>query len=194
MQSFGHLFKTEEAKKQRSNFTANEVELFAILKITGFVGEAVSSSQVRSGTGTEIPAKSQLLQLIPAKSLAAAQCAADTDMVGSPSSCSCCLEERCRSWSLPGFPGVEEALSASHGSVRFLSSLHAKLCWYRAREDAAFSKAGTECWLSATGFVLIKEESIRRQDIQPPGASDYFFLLLLFFSLMCCCCLQGSHE
>lgn len=141
----------------------------------------MSNSQVRSGTGTDIPVKSQLLQLIPAKPLAAAQCATDTDMVGSPSSCSFCLEESCRSWSLPQFPGVEEALSASHGSLRLLSSLHAKLCWYRAREDAAFSKAGTECWLSATGFVLIKEKSIKLRDIPPPGASDYFFLLLLFF-------------
>lgn len=82
---------------------------------------------------------------------------------------------------MPQFPGVEEALPALHDSLSFFSSLHAKLCWYRAREDAAFSKAGTECWLSATGFVLIKEESIKLQDIQPPGASDYFFLLLPFF-------------
>lgn len=63
MQGFGHPFKTGEEKKQRSHFTANEAELFPILKITGFVGEAVSSSQVRSGT--EIPGKSHLLQLIP---------------------------------------------------------------------------------------------------------------------------------
>lgn len=55
----------------------------------------------------------------------------------------------------------------------------AMLAW--GWEDAARSKAGAERWLRATGFVLIKEESIRLQDIQPPGASDYFFLLLLFF-------------
>ena len=65
---------------------------------------------------------------------------------------------------------------------RLLSSLrHTKLRWHGAGEDAAGSKPGTERWLRATGFVLIKEESIRLQDTQPPGASDYFFLLLLSF-------------
>lgn len=52
------------------------------------------------------------------------------------------------------------------------------------REDAARSEDGTNRLLSATGFVLIKEESIRLRDIQPPGASAYFFPSSFSFSLM----------
>lgn len=63
----------------------------------------------------------------------------------------------------------------------FLPPRHTEPRWHGAGKDAACSKAGAKSWLRATGFVLIKEESIRLQDIQPPGASDYFFLLLLFF-------------
>ena len=136
---------------------------------------------MRPGTGTEIPTKG-LLRMVPSKPLAVAQRATGTDTAGSPPSCSRCLEESRRSWRWPRFPGTEEAPSTLHRSLRLLASLRrAKPRWCGAGEDAACSKAGTEHGLRATGFVLIKEESIRLQDIQPPGASDYFFLLLLFF-------------